>query len=535
MNIHNKLNFYFNINKNVLLIGPHGVGKTSLVKNIFEANGLKVGDDALIFSASTMDPWTDLIGIPYPTKSAKEESEVKYLKPSHINEEKIQAIFFDEFNRSHKKIRNAVMELIQFKSINGRPFPNLKVIWAAINPDDDENNTYDVEPLDPAQKDRFHIHITLDNSLNREFFVNKFGVIWTESAFDWWNALPDKIKQFISPRRLEYALEIYSQDGDLSDVLPESCLPKKLAQALSQGSPKQKFIKIIESNNEKQLKDFLKDFSNISSVSSLIETDEKIAKACLPNMPKEALVGMISKSYKFRKMIELQIADLFNKDSDDKELTLEQKTAIRVISDMAKVDSDKSLSAWAKKIRESIIPGSKLIDEDSVTAKEAISASKARYKIYDEYYAKKYTKKLTDTDKNLVNHWKKLIKNGNTYDRGSVISDIAKNNKKDDEDWSSYLQIIEEYINRSQEKTINSEQNSKNLSEITDWAIKQMAKDPNLSHNGYEKEDLHGNIMHELIHSYPSLFVKFISPKIEKDKSYSIFELTPRALRYADV
>ena len=43
----------------------------------------------------------------------------------------------DEFSRAHKKVRNAVMELIQFKSINGRKFKNLKIVWAAINPDDD--------------------------------------------------------------------------------------------------------------------------------------------------------------------------------------------------------------------------------------------------------------------------------------------------------------------------------------------------------------------------------------------------------------
>lgn len=32
------------------------------------------------------------------------------------------------------------MELIQFKSINGKKFNNLKVIWAAINPDDGDKD-----------------------------------------------------------------------------------------------------------------------------------------------------------------------------------------------------------------------------------------------------------------------------------------------------------------------------------------------------------------------------------------------------------
>ena len=41
---------------------------------------------------------------------------------------------FDELNRAKPKVRNAVMELIQFRSINGIKFNNLRMIWAAINP-----------------------------------------------------------------------------------------------------------------------------------------------------------------------------------------------------------------------------------------------------------------------------------------------------------------------------------------------------------------------------------------------------------------
>jgi hypothetical protein len=182
------------------------------------------------------------------------------------------------------------MELIQFKSINGRKFPNLKVVWAAINPDDHEVHTYDVEPLDPAQKDRFHVHIKMNNDLCRDFFIKKFGVAWTESAFDWWNNLPEKTKDNISPRRLEYALDIYTEDGDISDVLPEACLPKKLTQALSHGSPKQKFLKILESEDTKLLENFLNDFSNINSVITIMESEERIALKCLKYIPKEALV-----------------------------------------------------------------------------------------------------------------------------------------------------------------------------------------------------------------------------------------------------
>ena len=52
------------------------------------------------------------------------------VRPQEFQDDEVEAIFMDEFSR-HKKVRNAVMELIQFKSINGRKFKNLKIVWAA--------------------------------------------------------------------------------------------------------------------------------------------------------------------------------------------------------------------------------------------------------------------------------------------------------------------------------------------------------------------------------------------------------------------
>jgi hypothetical protein len=91
------------------------------------------------------------------------------------------------------------MELIQFKSINGRKFPNLKVVWAAINPSDDDEE-YDVEELDGAQIDRFQVRIKVPFFPDIEYFENKFGKDWSKSAHEWWNGMPDKAKKLVSPR-----------------------------------------------------------------------------------------------------------------------------------------------------------------------------------------------------------------------------------------------------------------------------------------------------------------------------------------------
>jgi len=167
------MDFWFNNNRNVLFVGKHGTGKTSLVKSCFERNGLIHGETYLYFSASTLDPWVDLVGVPYK-KVNKDGSEcLDLVRPAALANGLVQAIFFDEFNRSPKKVRNAVMELMQFKSINGFKFPNLKAVWAAINPDDDD--TYDVEKIDPAQKDRFHVIKEIDYKCDQSFFISRFG------------------------------------------------------------------------------------------------------------------------------------------------------------------------------------------------------------------------------------------------------------------------------------------------------------------------------------------------------------------------
>lgn len=136
-------------------------------------------------------------------------------------------------HNSHKKVRNACMELLQFKTINGRAFPNLKIIWAAINPDDDE--TYDVEKLDPAQKDRFHIHVDIPYKADKGYFMAKYGEERGRSAVSWWDDLPEDVQRVVSPRRLDYALDIYSKQGDIRYVLPEESNVSKLLTTLKEG------------------------------------------------------------------------------------------------------------------------------------------------------------------------------------------------------------------------------------------------------------------------------------------------------------
>ncbi len=66
------LDFWIASNQNVLMIGLHGIGKTARIVEAFKRNNL----NWKYFSASTMDPWVDFIGIP---RSKTDENGNEYL------------------------------------------------------------------------------------------------------------------------------------------------------------------------------------------------------------------------------------------------------------------------------------------------------------------------------------------------------------------------------------------------------------------------------------------------------------------------
>lgn len=223
-----KLDSWIKNRYNVLFEGQHGVGKTAIILDAFKRAGLRYA----YFSGATMDPFIDFIGVPVKVKDASGKDVIEMVRPKHLVDANVQAIFIDEFNRSHKKVRNAVMELMQFKTINGKPISkDLRVVWAAINPDEDADNEYDVDRIDPAQRDRFQIQLKIPYQCSAEFFKHKFGTKG-ETAVLYWNKLPKEAQRLVSPRRLEYALEVFTNKGDIRDALPLEANPSKLLALL---------------------------------------------------------------------------------------------------------------------------------------------------------------------------------------------------------------------------------------------------------------------------------------------------------------
>ena len=220
-----QLDTYLKAEQNVLLCGERGCGKTERILQCFVRNKLNY----VYFSGPTMDPWIDFIGVP----TEDDDGSLKFLRPARINPD-LEAIFIDEYNRCPVEVANAVMELIQFKSINGIEFPKLKVVWASINPNKNiSGQSYNVEDLDPAQLDRFHVIINIPNEPCDKWFKKTYKAKG-EAAVRWWHDQSDLAKKTISSRRLAYALDSYEKGVALKYILPRSCANlKDLSLALN--------------------------------------------------------------------------------------------------------------------------------------------------------------------------------------------------------------------------------------------------------------------------------------------------------------
>jgi hypothetical protein len=287
-----KLKFYFDNELNVLLVGDKGVGKTSVITEVFK-DKCKEGK-WLYFSGATLDPWVDFVGVP-KEKTENGKTFLDFVLPKHFVDNDIEAIFIDEFNRSSKKVRNACMELIQFKSINGRHFPKLKCVWAGINPEHDDldaEEIYDVEPMDPAQKDRFQIQIEIPYQPDLKYFSNKFGQDWAKVAIEWWGKLNEKTKPLVSPRRLDYALDLHKIGGDVFDILPLDSNPAKLASMLVVGSIEDKLKEFFEKEDRENAREFLKNENNYSSSTEYLLKNKEYLRFFTPLLHEEKLTAL---------------------------------------------------------------------------------------------------------------------------------------------------------------------------------------------------------------------------------------------------
>ena len=132
----------------ILLVGPHGTGKSLLLTRVAEALGLVWRH----YNASLLS-YDDLVGYPVPDGRGG----LDWLKtPATIWD--AEAVFLDEINRCRPDLQNKLFPIVHERRVQGIELTHLRHRWSAMNPvsDDGADDDYlGADPLDAALADRF--------------------------------------------------------------------------------------------------------------------------------------------------------------------------------------------------------------------------------------------------------------------------------------------------------------------------------------------------------------------------------------------
>lgn len=152
---------YTPINQAIMLQGIHGIGKSEIIKQIFEKDGYIV--TTLFLGQNDVG---DIIGLPdrtevefrYNGKTVRQKI-TEFCPPKWWprQDDAKMVILMDEFNRGKPEVYQCVFDMVLNRKLNNLCLPKETRIIAAINPSGDNYN-YDVIDLDPALLDRFNVY-----------------------------------------------------------------------------------------------------------------------------------------------------------------------------------------------------------------------------------------------------------------------------------------------------------------------------------------------------------------------------------------
>ena len=139
-----------------LLIGTHGVGKSTAVREYTEEQGIGFIDLRL----GQMEVG-DLLGLPEITNDAKGDKITVFARPKWFPTEGKGVLFLDEINRAKRDVIQAVFQLVLDRKLHDYALPEGWHVVSAMNPNSEDYQTLDLS--DKAFLDRF-CHIKISSS-----------------------------------------------------------------------------------------------------------------------------------------------------------------------------------------------------------------------------------------------------------------------------------------------------------------------------------------------------------------------------------
>lgn len=134
--------------QNILLVGRHGIGKSQIIQEHYQAKKMQV---VPFFLGQMSDPG-DLIGLMHKNeKTGHSEFMPPWWWP---DDERPVVLFLDEMNRARPEILQSIMDLALNRILAGRRLPKGSIVVSAVN----EGEQYQLTDLDPALVSRFNVY-----------------------------------------------------------------------------------------------------------------------------------------------------------------------------------------------------------------------------------------------------------------------------------------------------------------------------------------------------------------------------------------
>lgn len=275
-----------------MLVGHHGLGKTSAVKQFAEENGHHL----VILNLGTQETG-DLIGLPEinvvdgqkETDYATPEWLAKTVKFAKQNPKKMAIIFLDEITRARKEVIQSIFPLVLEKRMHRVYLPNNVFIIAATNPSTDDYVVLDF--TDRAYIDRFcfikfapGFDEWLDYAEKNEFDKDLLSFIRISPNFLDGDAKEFSIQDLypISPSRRAVEVANNIIKSNIKDKTKEELLSGVLGTSATIA-----FLKYVKDNTKKPLtaKQIMNEFSKFQSKIDHVHLD--IISASGENLLKE--------------------------------------------------------------------------------------------------------------------------------------------------------------------------------------------------------------------------------------------------------
>lgn len=258
-----KVDFWKAKGKNALFTGPTGVGKTAMVLAMMQRSELSLDTNVSQWSPAL----NDFVG---------------------VSPENADLLFFDDFG--DLKSQQAANEVLSLRRWKGKAIRQNAVVWACHTMLWDEKEK-EYAGIDSVFAQKFEVCVTVPNSLNLSYFEEKFGQRVAAAAHEWWNELPGRYSNVeceVNPRRLEQALVMWQQKGDMRDVLPMTANVSKLMMTLNVGPVKEKLDQLLKDDDTAK-KLFLANENNFATAVKYIFASDTLMRAFVPLFPPEKL------------------------------------------------------------------------------------------------------------------------------------------------------------------------------------------------------------------------------------------------------